>query len=304
MTPHHLAIFAAGVALSLAAATARGEPPPASSTRPDRVEEPPLVWPGRPLHPVDFAVTGAFLAGAAVEMMLLPSGEDAKRSGGILFDDGVRDAMMLHDPGDRLAADAFSDIGLVGLAVYPILVDSALTALAYRRSPEVAGNMAVIDIQALSFASLATGAVKRIADRERPIATACREDPEHDATCGTAGKHYSFLSGHTSMSFTAAGLICLHHSQLGLLGFSGDVLSCVTSMTLATGVGVTRIAADKHYTTDVLAGAGLGLFSGYLMPYLLYYLPGRQPATLRVGGGVIAPVFGSSYAGAAYTGAL
>jgi membrane-associated phospholipid phosphatase len=303
MAPHHLATLAAGVALSLAAVTARAEPPLASSVQPDRIEEPALVWPGRPLHPVDFLVTGTFMAGAAVEMML-PSGEDAKRSGGILFDDGVRDALMLHDPDDRLGADTFSDIGLVALSVYPIVVDSALTALAYRRSPEVAGTMAVIDIQALSFTSLVSGGVKRIIDRERPIATACREDPEHDPTCGSSGRHLSFLSGHTSISFTAAGLICLHHSQLGLLGFSGDVLSCVTSMTVATGVGVTRIAADKHYMTDVLAGAGLGLFSGYLMPYLVYYLPGRAPATLRVGGGMITPAFGSSYIGAAYMGAL
>jgi membrane-associated phospholipid phosphatase len=303
MAPHRPAILAVAVAFSLAVATVRADPPLASSTQPDRLEEPPLEWPGRPLHPVDFLVTGMFMAGAAVEMML-PSGEDAKRSGGILFDDAVRDAMMLHDPDDRLGADTFSDIGLVGLSIYPLVVDSALTALVYRRSPEVAGTMAVIDIQALSFTSFVSGGVKRIIDRERPIATACREDPEYDPTCGSSGRHLSFLSGHTSMSFTAAGLICLHHSQLGLLGFSGDVLSCVSSMTVATGVGFTRVAADKHYMTDVLAGAGLGLFSGYLMPYLLYYLPGRAPPALRVGGGMITPALGSSYLGAAYIGAL
>jgi membrane-associated phospholipid phosphatase len=261
------------------------------------------VWPGRRLHAIDYLATGTLFAGAAIEMML-PSGEDPKSSGGVLFDDGVRDVMRLRDSGARQAAGTFSDIGLIALSVYPVVVDSALTALVYRRSPEVAWTMAIIDLQALSFTSLASGAIKRIVDRERPIATECREDPDHDPTCGTAGRHLSFLSGHTSMSFTAAGLICLHHSQLGLLGFAGDTFSCVTSMTLATGVGVTRIAADKHYATDVLAGAGLGLVSGYLLPYLLYYLPGREPAALRVGGGVVSPVFGSSYVGAAYMGAL
>jgi membrane-associated phospholipid phosphatase len=184
------------------------------------------------------------------------------------------------------------------------VVDAGGTAALYRKSPEVAWNMLVIDLQAFAFTSLTTGFIKRVADRERPIASECRADPDHDLTCDTAGKHYSFLSGHTSMAFTGASLVCLHHAELGLLGTAGDAGSCVGAMTLATSVGVARIAADKHYATDVVTGAALGILSGAVIPYLVYYLPGNRAPALALGPGILMPVASESSFGASYVGAL
>lgn len=309
MLPLRKATLGVSLALSLMASTASAEPPlaplappPPATKTPDKPKEPPLVWTGRNLHIADYAVTGAFLAGSVVEI-LLPVGNDPKRAGGVLFDDAVRDVMVLHRPVDRATADSFSDVFLFALSAYPA-IDAGASAWLYRDSPRVAWNMFVIDMQALSFTYLMTGGIKRIADRSRPIAVECEKDMSHDPTCGTAGSHYSFLSGHTAMSFTGAGLVCLHHSQLSLLGKNGDVLSCVGAVTMASIVGLSRIAADKHYSTDVISGAALGLFSGALMPYLLYYLPGKSPAALRVGGGYITPAASQSFLGATWAGAL
>ncbi|WP_437967974.1 phosphatase PAP2 family protein [Sorangium sp. So ce260] len=305
MLPHRKSLLGAAVALALTAPAARAEPPLVSPAPPqaDRAQQEPIAWNGRDLHPLDYAATAALVIAAATEMSL-PVGNDAKRSGGVLFDDAIRDAMMLRDPDDRSAADLFGDVSMMTLTAYPAVVDAGVTAWLYRGSPMVALNMIVIDLQAYSFSSLVTGAFKRIADRERPIGTECRGDPGYDPSCSTAGQHYSFISGHTSMSFTGAGLTCTHHAALGLLGREGDVLSCVTAMTLATSVGLSRIAADKHYTTDVLGGAAVGLLSGLLLPYLVYYGPGRSPAALSTGGGVVAPLIGGSFLGAVYVGAL
>jgi hypothetical protein len=52
---------------------------------------------------------------------------------------------------------------------------------------------------------------------------------------------------------------------------AGDAAACATGLALATAVGVLRIAADRHYATDVLLGAGVGLLSGWLLPWLLHY---------------------------------
>jgi hypothetical protein len=182
---------------------------------PERVEEP-LEWRGRELHALDYVAAGALAMGAIVEWSL-PSGEDPKRTGGILFDESLRNGLKLDDAAGRAGADMWSDLMFVVLTAYPAVVDAGATAALYHKRPEVARNMLVIDLQAFAFTSLTTGFLKRVADRERPIASECRTDPDHDPSCDTAGKHYSFPSGHTSMAFTGASLVCLHHAELGLL---------------------------------------------------------------------------------------
>jgi membrane-associated phospholipid phosphatase len=41
-------------------------------------------------------------------------------------------------------------------------------------------------------------------------------------------------------------------------------------LTLAAATGYLRIAADRHYFTDVLAGAALGAGAGLTVPYLMH----------------------------------
>ncbi len=62
-------------------------------------------------------------------------------------------------------------------------------------------------------------------------------------------------------------------------------------VTLATGEGVLRIMGDRHYATDVLAGAAIGFGFGFGVPTLLHYHGGGYADTLAVsplmGGGSI-----------------
>ena len=65
-----------------------------------------------------------------------------------------------------------------------------------------------------------------------------------------------------------------HHAALPLYGSDfGGALACGVTMTSATATAVMRIVADKHWTTDVLIGSGLGLGLGFGLPYLLHYGP-------------------------------
>jgi membrane-associated phospholipid phosphatase len=113
--------------------------------------------------------------------------------------------------------------------------------------------------------------------RERPFKTAyCSENPS-DPDCAS-GDSSSFLSGHASTAFTGAGLVCAHHGAMPLYGNKiADTGACATALAAATVTGGLRIVADKHYASDVIAGAALGLASGWLMPKLLHYTSWGTP---------------------------
>jgi len=72
-------------------------------------------------------------------------------------------------------------------------------------------------------------------------------------------EHVSFYSGHTSEAFLSAGAICIH----------SNTEICVASLLAASGVGYLRIAADKHWATDVIVGAGVGYACGRYIPTLI-----------------------------------
>ncbi|MDB5663012.1 MAG: hypothetical protein JWN59_1350 [Sphingomonas bacterium] len=65
----------------------------------------------------------------------------------------------------------------------------------------------------------------------------------------------SFPSGHTSVSFAAAG--SLHQRYGWKVGLPATVV--------ATFVGLARVEADKHHWYDVVVGAAIGEASGFLL---------------------------------------
>ncbi|MEK7774360.1 MAG: phosphatase PAP2 family protein [Candidatus Zixiibacteriota bacterium] len=64
---------------------------------------------------------------------------------------------------------------------------------------------------------------------------------------------YSFPSGHATMAFTTAGIVV---ERYGLWpGIAAEIA--------ATYVGLSRLQENKHYITDVVAGAVLGSYVAY-----------------------------------------
>ncbi len=68
------------------------------------------------------------------------------------------------------------------------------------------------------------------------------------------GTAYSFPSGHTANAFAGATLVSMEYGQ-------EHKWVPYASYTLATGIGVMRMVNNKHYISDVLFGAGLGILS-------------------------------------------
>jgi len=65
----------------------------------------------------------------------------------------------------------------------------------------------------------------------------------------------SFPSGHTSLAFAAASTMFEREGP----SFG------VPALAVATFVGVARVQADKHHWYDCVAGAGIGVASGFLI---------------------------------------
>lgn len=80
-----------------------------------------------------------------------------------------------------------------------------------------------------------------------------QERPDHS-------DNLSFPSGHTATAFTNAALLYYEFKDSNVWYASSGFL-------FATATGVLRIANNKHYTSDVLAGAGIGLASGLIVSY-------------------------------------
>ena len=82
----------------------------------------------------------------------------------------------------------------------------------------------------------------------------------------------SFPSGHASTAFSLAAVANHHYGwKVG-----------VPAYVLASGIGLSRIEKDKHYLSDVLAGATLGLIVGRTVARLDGERPARK-SVLSVG---------------------
>ncbi len=247
---------------------ARGAP----ATRPRRNEHRLTFNEGaRPIGWGDLATTaayvGALLALRTADSPGVPAWTRVNR-----FDGFMRDRLRLASSGRDAIATA-SDALLFTLAAYPVVVDDIALSLIGDRNPALAARLVAIDAQAYALMSLIMGITKIGSARERPYAYGadCQANP-NAPECQEDDRNMSFFSGHASMAFTGASLACFHQQQIpGLYGSRAAGLAvCGSAMALATSTALFRVMSDKHWMTDVLTGAGVGLFSGWLLPWLTH----------------------------------
>lgn len=101
-------------------------------------------------------------------------------------------------------------------------------------------------VTSLAIMAVSTTAVKRLADRKRP----------------DGGDNYSFPSGHTASAFAAAEFLNREYRDVSpWIGYAG--------YTVATATGVLRMYNNRHWLSDVVAGAGFGIASTKIA-YLIY----------------------------------
>ena len=300
MAKRHSICAVAG-AMVLAASPALAQPKPASPTSPTSPAEPtspikpiksapaaheatfsPVTWDPRwpRFRTEEFIATGA-MAAVAFGSLAIPVTEDRWTTVNG-FDAGVRDALRLSGYERREAAKDASDVGLT-LLINQLLIDNAVVVWWGHGRSEEALQLTLMDIEALAFTSAVNGIIAGFASRQRPYRETCIGPEELQSQDCTSSKRYrSYFSGHTSTSFTIAGLVCMHHAHLPIYGGGApDAIACGASFIAAAAVGTMRVISDQHFASDVLTGAAFGTLSGIGLPWLLHYRGGATPPTSR-----------------------
>jgi hypothetical protein len=173
------------------------------------------------------------------------------------FDADLSRSLRWHDPKAAARGSDALAIALAGGALGYGLLDG------YRRGdPEVGWENAFLVTEATSVAMLLDSGVKYAVGRQRPDAWRGRADagPRSD-------RNLSFFSGHTTFAFALA-------SSSSTLLLSQHAPHAGTYSVLAFGAAATvaylRVAAEKHYPSDVLVGAGVGTLVGWAIPHFFH----------------------------------
>jgi membrane-associated phospholipid phosphatase len=96
---------------------------------------------------------------------------------------------------------------------------------------------------------------------------------------------HSMPSGHTAQAFVSATILDMEYRDTSpWIGYAGYAMAATT--------GIGRMVNDKHWISDVLIGAGIGIFSTKVVYYTHRYRWGKNnnvvilPAIYKNGGGV------------------
>jgi len=264
------------------APTAPAEPTtPGTTGGPPAPAQPP--WPAHGVPPVgtwDIVATGALAAGALTVQFAIPSPTVPKWTDQNGFDTGIRDALRVSGESGRQAMATTSDVLVYALIAAPFLNATLVAGVEHERW-DVAWRLMVLDAETILVATTITLSLQKITARERPFAAECRTHPDpQSADCSLGGKYSSFPSGHTTAAFAAVALECFHHGYLDTSHTGWGAAACPVTVVAAIGTGILRIAADRHWATDIVVGATIGGLVGYAVPALHLLGSSQEPGVV------------------------
>jgi membrane-associated phospholipid phosphatase len=211
--------------------------------------------------PVRFEVrwTDAVVLGAAAALTALPLFQSDSVASPCPCDVG---ALWGIDRGTVGAVDSktatastVANVVTMGLATTDLLLSRPGESWDARRS-----DLMVL-AQAITITSALTQVIKTATDRPRPFVYEAQPVGNVRRTDVT-----SFPSGHTSTAFAAAAAYWSTVHRRGVA--SQHRVEIVSLFLLAASTGALRVAAHKHFPTDVVAGAALGTAVGWALPAL------------------------------------
>jgi len=172
-------------------------------------------------------------------------------------DHAVRVAVQEHIQAPVWADGAYYGGYVLPLTIAPGLYVSGL--IADSRSLSGAGSAAV---QALALTFATTVVLKVAVGRAYPLnagdpnAPDRLNHPEYATDFSPFGFHgrYAWPSGHTSAAVSVAA---------SLTAFSDSIVVPLIAYPVAAGIGFGMIVADRHWTSDVVAGACIGQAMGW-----------------------------------------
>lgn len=211
--------------------------------------------------PLDVAITGTAIALVVGSELgkpdLVPN--ECRWCASNPLDEGARDALRWKSP--KPAAHVSDAMGFL------VAPTTAFATLAGAAARDGASHKTPTDVllvlESVAASAVLNQIVKYTVARERPYGhykTPLSPSPTADA-------RLSFYSGHTSLTFTlaaAAGTVA------HLRDYRLAPITWIPGAAIAAFTGYLRIAADKHYLTDVLVGAVAGTAMGILVPVVFH----------------------------------
>jgi membrane-associated phospholipid phosphatase len=157
----------------------------------------------------------------------------------------------------RTSAGVFRALGDPGVAA----LGGATYLVGLAARDRATADVGLHAAQAIVAAGVVTGAVKSLAGRARPYVTA--DTNAHDFALGRGlrrGNAYqAFPSGHATAAFAfASALSAEGRHRWGRTNRVTEPLAYAA----ASLVAVSRIYHDRHWASDVVMGAGVGLVAG------------------------------------------
>ena len=245
--------------------------PPAFHVQPDRpvtvaAPEDRIVYRARVDLPVTVAATAAWIVSELDKARLVevacewcdraPDGRDTLNG----FDAWGRRALMWRHSGRAISLSNVTAFVLAPVASYGL--DWYAASRAGRASD--APVDAILITEALAIASDTTQALKFTIGRQRPFVHALAPGAKA-TTPQSADNNTSFPSEHTTLAFS---LVTAGTEVASLRGYRLAPWIWRAGLPVAVLTAYFRVAADRHYLTDVLAGAGVGSAIGFAVPYL------------------------------------
>lgn len=208
--------------------------------------------------PTDALYAGGFLLGTLAMYPIDLEVADALR-------DPSRQANQLLEG----TASGFRMLGFPGT----LLIGTGLYAGGRLAERSELADVGLHSTESLVLALAATGVLKSLAGRARPDEVP--EDPYQFALARGLGedRYQSFPSGHTSLAFAAAASLSaeLGRTDPGTRAWARPLLYGAASL-----VGISRTYNNKHWASDVVAGAAIGTFSGWKVVRYAHTHPGHR----------------------------
>jgi membrane-associated phospholipid phosphatase len=163
---------------------------------------------------------------------------------------GTGASLAIHPADDYLnnhlsTSDTASNVFRLGryIGSFPVLIGTAGTTylIGRGRSSKRVQHLGMDLIEATLLSQGITQGIKVAVRRDRPL----RDD-------GTRASGFAFPSGHASGTFAAATVLQQH------LGWKW----AVPTYSIASYVAMSRLVDDRHWASDVTAGAALGIIVG------------------------------------------
>lgn len=243
-------------------------------------------WPAgwSQIGPVETAVIGGLGLGTLLMEVVVKPPSTPRWDSPILFDADARSTLRAGSDAGRSQAATASDVGYVGLPIYAIGIEAGLVTWLGKGQGDAALQLALINAEALAINGLLSRVTQKSVGRARPDAP---QPGEPDNT--------AFFSGHTSTAFTMASALCVQHARLEIYGNVADKIVCPAALAVAATTGLMRIVADRHWASDVLAGAVFGTIVGAGVSWAHLRDDARASPSLSLGAGGTSLVYGGRF---------